>query len=110
MGLFRRRAPALTPAAAHEAAAGGRLLLLDVREPGEYAAGHAPGARSLPLADLPAALEGLRGHETPLAFICQSGMRSGTAAATSRKAGLTIQNVRGGMLAWERAGLPVERS
>lgn len=110
MPLFRRRAPALTPAAAHEALAAGTLLMLDVREPDEYAAGHVPGARNLPLAEVAAAVDGLRAEDRTPAFVCRSGMRSGTAAAQARKAGLTVQNVRGGMLAWERAGLPVERS
>ena len=84
-------------------------ILVDVREPEEWATGHVPNARHIPLRDLPARLETLP-RSTPLYLICRSGARSHRAAAYLKQAGFERPiNVRGGMLAWERAGLPVER-
>ena len=44
-----------------------------------------------------------------MAFICQSGGRSGSACGRARQAGVEAINVKGGMGAWKRAGLPVAR-
>lgn len=87
----------------------GQAVLVDVREPHEWRAGRARGARHVPLRQLPDALESLpRG--APVYLICRSGNRSHTAAAYLKQAGFERPiNVKGGMLAWERAGLPVER-
>lgn len=87
----------------------GRAVLVDVREPHEWRTGHAPGARHVPLRQLPDELESLP-RNAPLYLICRSGNRSHTAAAYLKQAGFEQPiNVKGGMLAWERAGLPVER-
>jgi rhodanese-related sulfurtransferase len=84
-------------------------VLVDVREPHEWRAGRARGARHIPLGQLPQQLESLP-RQAPVYLICRSGNRSHTAAAYLKKAGFERPiNVRGGMLAWERAGLPVER-
>jgi rhodanese-related sulfurtransferase len=84
-------------------------VLVDVREPHEWRAGHVADARHIPLNQLPQQLETLpRG--APVYLICRSGNRSHTAAAYLKRAGFERPiNVRGGMIAWERAGLPVER-
>lgn len=84
-------------------------LLVDVREPAEWDAGHAPGAVLIPLGQL-----AVRQSELPrdreLIMVCRSGNRSGTAAALLRRAGLSpVRNMAGGMIAWSRSGLPVER-
>ncbi|PTL59711.1 rhodanese-like domain-containing protein [Paraconexibacter algicola] len=109
MGFLDRllgRSAALTPVAAHERAAAGELLLVDVREPGEFRSGHAPGARNVPLAGVGAACAQLAADGRDVAFVCKSGMRSGAAVSAARQHGLHAANVRGGMLAWQRAGLP----
>jgi rhodanese-related sulfurtransferase len=91
---------------AERLAADGTVLLLDVREPDEWAAGHAPGAVHVPLAELdPATLPGDR----PIVAVCRSGNRSGTAAARIGAAGLRVRNMAGGMNAWAEAGQPVVR-
>lgn len=95
----------LTPA---QAAADSELLLIDVREPAEYRSGHATGATNVPLASLDDYLGELSAGGKPIAFICQSGARSSRATATAERSGLHARNVAGGMLAWQRAGLPVE--
>ena len=84
-------------------------VLVDVREPHEWRAGHARGARHIPLALLPASLEQLP-REAPVYLICATGNRSRSAAAFLQKHGFSRPvNVRGGTVAWHRAGLPIER-
>lgn len=84
-------------------------LLLDVRSREEYRAGHAPGARNIPVDRLAERLRELPSSKQILT-ICQSGGRSARAAATLAAHGVKdIGDVRGGMSAWQRAGLPVDR-
>jgi rhodanese-related sulfurtransferase len=84
-------------------------VLIDVREPDEWRAGHARGARHIPLAQLPASLDDLP-REAPVYLICATGNRSRNAAAFLQKNGFSRPvNVRGGTVAWQRAGLPIER-
>jgi rhodanese-related sulfurtransferase len=86
-------------------------LLLDVREPNEYAEIHAQNAIHIPLGQL-----NTRFHEVTtdknqsIAVICRSGVRSATAVQILHDAGFNnVCNVNGGTLAWFRAGLPVVR-
>lgn len=82
--------------------------LIDVREPREYAAGHARGARNIPLAQV-AARAGEIPADGPVLLICLSGGRSGRAQATLRRLGRTnTHNVAGGTTAWQAARLPME--
>ncbi|WP_411832351.1 rhodanese-like domain-containing protein [Pseudoxanthomonas mexicana] len=91
-------------------------VLVDVREPGEYAAGHAPGSLHLPLSCIraggAATLDALgldQGVEEVL-LICHSGMRSRAARALlARDRRRRFVNVDGGMAAWVAAGLPLAR-
>jgi rhodanese-related sulfurtransferase len=80
--------------------------LLDVREDDEWAAGHAPRARHIPLGDL-----GARAAEVPqdelIYVVCRSGHRSGRAAQALAGAGWRAVNVAGGMQQWAAAGLPM---
>ena len=96
--------PDTTPADAARRSDG--AVLLDVREQDEWDAGHAPGARHVPLGDL-------RPEMIPAGAaamcICRSGRRSGEATHRLRTAGVDAVNVAGGMLAWEAADLPVVR-
>jgi len=86
-------------------------LLLDVREPHEYAEVRAPGSLLVPLGRLKARLHEFRAFENkPVVLICRSGTRSGAAAHMLAQEGFkSVHNVQGGILAWEKAGLPVER-
>ncbi len=86
---------------------GGALTLIDVRTPAEVARGAIQGARSMPLHLLPLNLSMLdKGH--PLVFYCQSGGRSQQACMFVQQQGYeNIYNLRGGILAWQRCGLPV---
>jgi rhodanese-related sulfurtransferase len=86
------------------------VLLIDVREPEEYAQSHAAGSKLIPLGQLAQRLPELLAQKNqPIALICRSGNRSGQALKLLEKAGFTkAVNVEGGMLAWEKAGLPVQ--
>ena len=86
-------------------------LVLDVREPGEFSAGHVLGAKSLPLSRLDA-LPGdvARRKEKPVIVYCEGGERSSKALSALRKQGFTrVANLSGGLKAWQQAGLPVEK-
>jgi rhodanese-related sulfurtransferase len=82
----------------------GLALLLDVREDDEWATGHAPAAVHVPLGDLPYADVS---SDRRVLTICRSGNRSATAAAALLALGIDARNVRGGMRAWQTAGLPI---
>ncbi|CAN5845547.1 rhodanese-like domain-containing protein [soil metagenome] len=79
-------------------------VLLDVREPDEWQAGHAPGAVHVPLADVPSRLGDLPEVDGPLPVVCRSGGRSGRAAEWLAQQGFEVANVDGGMRAWDGAG------
>jgi len=85
------------------------VLLIDVREPDEYAQGHAPGSTLIPLSQFEQRVkELLAAKDKPVALICRSGNRSGRAQQILEKAGFSkAVNVEGGMNAWVKAGLPV---
>ena len=81
-------------------------MLLDVREPSEWRAGHAPRARHIPLNDLERRRKELpAGRE--IITVCRSGNRSSRAAKLLAADGRTVLNLSGGMRAWSAAGLPV---
>jgi rhodanese-related sulfurtransferase len=84
-------------------------LLIDVREPDEYAQGHAPNSTLIPLGQLEQRLSELAGYKNkPVVLICRSGSRSGKAQKLLQQAGFSAaSNVEGGMVAWQKAGLPV---
>ncbi len=87
-----------------------KAVLIDVREAAEYAAGHAVGARSVPLAGLDGARELPANKALPVLVMCASGSRASRAAAQLRKAGYEKAHVvAGGMSAWREAGLPVDK-
>ncbi|MBI5103728.1 MAG: rhodanese-like domain-containing protein [Solirubrobacterales bacterium] len=105
--MLFRRTRSITPAEAAAASAAGELDLVDVREPGEVRAEPLAGARNIPLGELGRRL-GELDPARPLAFVCRSGARSAGATRMAAKAGLDAVNVRGGMLAWTRAGVPAD--
>jgi rhodanese-related sulfurtransferase len=86
--------------------ANSQVQLVDVRNDDEVARGIIPGATHIPLALLPLQYESLNGDDA-LVFYCHSGMRSAQAAAfISSKGRSNVYNLRGGVLAWGKAGLP----
>ena len=84
-------------------------LLIDVREPHEFVAGHLPGAVNIPLNSLPARLNELREKES-LILVCATGNRSAMAADWLVQQGFEkVANVEGGTVAWLRHGFEVEK-
>jgi rhodanese-related sulfurtransferase len=81
-------------------------VILDVREPEEWAAGHVEGATHVPLGEVPQRLGELPDAD-PLYVICRSGNRSGRAVAWLGQQGVETVNVAGGMRAWAAAGRPM---
>jgi len=97
------------PQEAHAAVSDDDALMVDVREPWEWEERRVPGALLIPLAELPFRLAELP-DDRDLYVHCRVGSRSRRAVAFLRQAGRPRSvNVRGGIDAWERAGLPVER-
>lgn len=81
-------------------AKGERPLILDVREPHEFAGGHIPGARNLPLSTLKAAPADLK-TDGEIILVCASGMRSQSAYQRLQGWGFTnLLNMTGGMSRW----------
>ena len=78
-------------------------VLIDVREPDEWQAGHAPQAIHIPLGELGAQISRMS-TDHPLVIICRSGRRSDLATAALRTAGYDAYNFSGGMQAWHQAG------
>nr|WP_321361048.1 rhodanese-like domain-containing protein [uncultured Hyphomonas sp.] len=120
MGLFDKlfgggkpAIPQIDPAEANDRLRKKQLVLIDVRTESEWQAGVPKGAHMVTLGD-PRMADKIYGvmkedASAPVAVICRSGMRSGRAAKLLAAAGFTdVSNVRGGMMAWTAANLPVK--
>ena len=87
-----------------------KAVLIDVSEADEYAAGHAVGAKSVPLSSLASSTDLPKNKALPLILLCASGTRSVRAAGTLKKLGFENTHVlAGGLAAWREANLPVEK-
>lgn len=86
-------------------------VVLDVRQDSEVRAGKIRGARHIPVANLKTRLSELDfAKEKPLLVYCQSGVRSAQACDLLSKLGFTnVNNLSGGMTAWESANLPISK-
>jgi rhodanese-related sulfurtransferase/glyoxylase-like metal-dependent hydrolase (beta-lactamase superfamily II) len=89
----------------------GGVQILDVRERGEWEAGHIPGSLHVPYHDVRDWPEGLDA-DRPVAAICSSGQRAAVAASLLLRAGAAevLHVVDGGVGTWGRAGYPLERA
>jgi rhodanese-related sulfurtransferase len=100
--------PSITPAdaaAATAAADVSRPLIVDVREPDEFARERVEGAALVPISQFVARHSELP-KDRPLYLLCHSGSRSQSATMYLLQA---VKNVTGGISAWMQAGLPVRR-
>ena len=84
----------------------GGARVIDVREPGEYVAGHVPGAELLPMGQVASRVSELP-RDVPLYVICASGNRSQAMASYLAHAGFDARTVDGGTSEWVRSGHPV---
>jgi len=90
---------------------GENVFVLDVREPDEFKAGRIEGAVNIPIRVLAKNLDKLPADKaTPIAVVCKSGIRAAYATMTLKMLGYSnVKDVVGGMLAWEKEGLPVTK-
>ncbi len=84
------------------------VTIIDVREDDEFAAGHAPGAKNIPLSTFAEHFEEISKDST-VYVICQAGGRSARACDYLEGQGYDAVNVEGGTGDWIASGLPVER-
>ena len=90
----------------------GSAVMVDVRDPGEYAEVHADGVRLIPVNTVVSEVQQIRDYagNKEVMFICRSGQRSALAAEFAVAGGLSdieLYNVEGGTLAWVEAELPL---
>lgn len=86
-------------------------VVIDVRDEGDYAAGHITNARHIPESKIDERLKELdRYKNKPIIVSCGSGRRSASVAGALRKQGFAeIFTLRGGIAAWQQAGMPLEK-
>lgn len=86
-------------------------LMLDVREQSEYDNGHVGNSRLISLGDLKKRIGELEKYrERPIVVMCRSGARSASGAALLSKSGFTkVYSLAGGIVAWQKASMPIER-
>jgi rhodanese-related sulfurtransferase len=103
--------PSVTPSQATQLINREDALVVDVRDPGEYGAGHILGAKNLPLSSIASGAQlAAKRKDRPLIVYCDTGNRSGKAAAALKAQGYArVLNLSGGLGAWQQAGLPVEK-
>ncbi len=88
-----------------------KAVLIDISEPAEYAAGHAVGARSVPLAALETSRDLPKNKSLPLVVVCPNGSRAPRAVALLKKLGFeNTTALAGGLAAWRAANLPTEKT
>lgn len=88
-----------------------KAQVVDVSEPAEFAAGHVPGSRNVPLGSLEASTDLPKNKSLPVVVMCATGARAGRAVGALKKLGYEkVHPVAGGLAAWREASLPVEKS
>lgn len=90
-------------------ASGEAVVLVDVRQPEEFTAGHLPGAVNVPLANLPEPVGELAARRRPIVMVCKTDRRSARAATELVAIGFRdVAVLRGGTDGWHRQGLALE--
>jgi rhodanese-related sulfurtransferase len=86
-------------------------VVVDVRDGGQYKAGHLPDARHIPFGELDQRMKELNKYkDRPIILYCQTDTRASSAGAKLKKAGFeTVHALRGGVSAWQQASLPITR-
>ena len=87
-------------------------VFLDIRDDGEYKGGHIPEAVHIPIRQLSERIAELKKHkDCPVIAYCRSGSRSNGAGSILKKNGFeNVYNLSGGILAWQKASLPLSRN
>ena len=105
--MFGRSGNTVDVRTAHDMALNDGWVIVDVRTRPERKQGGAVGSVHCSLDSLNQRLPALKGKK--VLAICRSGNRSGTAARFLEQHGIESRNVKGGMIAWDRAGLPTKK-
>ena len=100
---------ALKPEEVFQLLRAGRISIVDTREPAVYGRAHIPGATSMPAEEIEGRLAELFMLGTPPILYCRQGDRTKELVAKLVEQGLQVGFLEGGVLAWEAAGLPMER-
>jgi rhodanese-related sulfurtransferase len=89
-----------------------RAVVVDVREPDEFAAGHVTNSRNVPLDQLETKLPAtVKNKSLPVLLMCATGARAGRALAIAKKLGYEqAQVIGGGLKGWKDANLPIEKA
>ena len=88
-----------------------KASVIDVSEPGEYAAGHIVGSRNIPIGRFEVAPELPKNKTLPIVLVCASGKRAAKAAKALEAKGYAKAVVlAGGLTAWKAANMPIETS
>jgi rhodanese-related sulfurtransferase len=88
-----------------------KAVLIDIREPSEFATGHAVGSRNVPLAALPSSKDLPGNKSLPVIVVCATGNRASRGVDALRKLGYdNAKALAGGVAAWREASLPVEKT
>jgi rhodanese-related sulfurtransferase len=103
--------PEVAPADLQSRLSGGeQIVLIDVREPEEFARGKIPGAHTIPRGVLEMQVDGRLPREATVVVYCGAGGRSALAAKSLAEMGYDkVENLQGGWSAWTNSGLPVEQ-
>jgi phage shock protein E len=97
--LVYKRLGQTSPGQAHALVEAGAALV-DVRSPGEFSAGHLPGAKNVPVQDLASRLKSLGARDKPIVVYCASGTRSAMARSMLKSHGFTQVHNLGAMGRW----------
>jgi len=89
----------------------GPMLVLDVGDEPDFAAGHLPRARHIPLDELSKRIAEIGKYkDKPVIVTCKTGTRAGAASRFLKRSGFTsVYQLKGGVAAWQQASLPVEK-
>jgi len=89
--------------------AGEQIVVIDVREPEEFARGKIPGSYTIPRGLLEMQVDGRLPHDTTVVLYCAGGGRSALACRSLAEMGYEkVENLEGGFQKWTGSGLPVE--
>jgi rhodanese-related sulfurtransferase len=89
----------------------GKTVIVDVRDPAAFAAGHLRDAKNIPLKELPNRISELEKFKAKTVLtVCQAGIQSAKAAPQLKKAGFNeVVSLNGGLTAWQAQGLPLAK-
>jgi rhodanese-related sulfurtransferase len=89
----------------------GTTLILDIRDGADFATGHLPRARNIPLKEIDARVAEIAKFKDKAVLVtCKTGARAAAASRALKRAGFnTVYQLKGGLAAWQQASLPLEK-